>query len=104
VTHRDSHDQRLLGLVLGGIAIRHVAALVAIAREPSSTAAATRLGCAQSTLTASISELEEAVGARLVASGPEGARLTEGGERLLPHAEAVLARVEAARAELARMG
>jgi molybdate transport repressor ModE-like protein len=93
--------------VLLGTEIRHLAALVAVARERSFSAAARRLGVAVSTLTHQLSEFEQAAGARLVErtrGGDDPARLTKAGDLLLFHAEAVMAQVYAARADLEAVG
>ncbi|MGH3042322.1 MAG: LysR family transcriptional regulator [Gaiellaceae bacterium] len=95
------YDSGLLCTQVSGLAIRHLAALVALASESSSSAAARRLGRTQTTLNRHLTELEVAMGIVLVARAPGDARLTEGGRRMLPHAEAVLSRVETAREELA---
>jgi DNA-binding transcriptional LysR family regulator len=88
--------------VLHGAEIRHMAALVAVAGARSFSTAARRLGCAQSTLSEQLNELERAAGARLVERGRGGGSdgLTEAGRLLLEHAKAVVARVGAARADL----
>jgi DNA-binding transcriptional LysR family regulator len=86
---------------LKGAEIRHMAALVAIAREPSFTAAARRLGYAQSTLSRQLIELERAAGTRLLLRDRGGEdSLTDAGRLLLGHAQKIVARVAAARADL----
>jgi DNA-binding transcriptional LysR family regulator len=82
-----------------------MAALVAIACEPSFTAAARRLGCARATLRRQLTELEQAAGTPLVSRdrGVED-RLTEAGKHLLDHAQQVVACVAAARADVDAIG
>jgi molybdate transport repressor ModE-like protein len=87
---------------LWGVEIRHLAALAAVAREGSVRRAARRLGYAQSTVSQQLAELEEAVDARLVerVRGAGEIQLTDAGRLLLGHAESIVARVTAARADL----
>jgi len=82
--------------------IKHLAALAAVAKEPSFRAAARRLGCTQSVLIRHVAELERAFGTRLVDRAPRigSLGLTEAGKLILVHANIVLARVDAARADL----
>ncbi len=88
-----------------GIEIRHLAALEAIAEEQSFGRAATRLGYTQSAISQQISALERAVGERLVErpGGPRRVSLTEAGELLVRHAESIVARLAAAKADLAAL-
>jgi DNA-binding transcriptional LysR family regulator len=84
---------------------RHLAALVAIAQTRSFRLAGERLGYVQSAVSRQISTLEEVAGTRLVERSP-GANeiaLTPAGELLVRHAEALLARQTAARADLDRL-
>jgi DNA-binding transcriptional LysR family regulator len=82
--------------------IRHLAALVTIAQERSLRAAAERLGCSESALSERVAQLESAVGLPVLvrSKGSRPGRLTDAGRALLPHAEAILDRLEAARADL----
>jgi molybdate transport repressor ModE-like protein len=88
-----------------GIELRHLAALQAIAETGSFGGAAASLGYTQSAVSQQIATLERIVGERLVErpGGPRGASLTEAGRRLLAHAEAITARLAAARADLAAL-
>ena len=62
---------------------------LAVARFESLSAAGRRLKIDPATVGRRISRLEEAMGARLFAKGPQGYTLTEEGTRLLSHAEQV---------------
>src|SRR5918995_3854309 len=85
-----------------GVELRHLAALQAIAEEGSFGRAARRLGYTQSAVSQQLAMLERLVGERLVErpGGPRPVTLTEAGELLVRHAEAIVARLEAARADL----
>jgi DNA-binding transcriptional LysR family regulator len=85
-----------------GLELRHLQALDAVARHRSFNAAADELGYTQSAVSQQIVALEQLVGARLFdrGSGPRPVRLTEPGRVLLRHAQAVLARVDAASADV----
>src|SRR5256714_7242655 len=85
-----------------GIELRHLTALEAVAREGSFGRAAKSLGYTQSAVSQQIAALERIVGARLVErpGGPRPVSLTEAGELLLPHAEAIVARLAPAQADL----
>jgi DNA-binding transcriptional LysR family regulator len=88
---------RLLGLEL-----RHLVALEAIASEGSFGRAATRLGYTQSAISQQIAALERIVGQRLIErpGGPRPVTLTEAGVLLLSHADGIMARLQAASADL----
>jgi DNA-binding transcriptional LysR family regulator len=88
-----------------GVELRHFAALEAVARERSFGRAADRLGYTQSAVSQQIGQLERIVGERLVErpGGPRAVSLTEAGELLLRHAEAIVARLDAARADMAAL-
>jgi len=80
--------------------LRHLQVMRAIAREGSLAAAARALRYTQPTITHHLATLESHFGAALFHRGPRGASLTEVGESLLPHAEAVLERVRLAEQEV----
>ena len=85
--------------------LRYLVALQAVAAERSFAGAAERLGYTQSAVSQQIAGLERAVGQRLV-ERPGGRRpvsLTEAGELLLGHADAIVTRLRAARADLAAL-
>ncbi len=93
---RSEHDLWL------GVEVRHLAALRAVADEGTFGAAALRLGYAQSAISQQIAALERYVGHRLF-DRPGGSRpvqLTRAGELLLGHAESIMTRLSAARADL----
>lgn len=72
----------------------------AVAQYGSVTAAAYRLGYTQSAVSRQIAVLEAEIGAQIFDRLPRGMVLTEEGRTLLPHAEAVLSRLTAARRDL----
>jgi DNA-binding transcriptional LysR family regulator len=86
-----------------GVELRHLLALVAIAEHGSFGRAAVSLGYTQSAVSQQIAALERAVGERLVErpGGPRPVSLTEAGQLLHRHAEAIVARMQAAQADLA---
>ena len=88
-----------------GVEVRHFAALDAVAREGSFGRAADRLGYTQSAMSQQIATLEKIVGETLVErpGGPRAVSLTDAGEVLLRHAEAIVARLDAARADIAAL-
>jgi DNA-binding transcriptional LysR family regulator len=75
-----------------------------VARSGSITGAARSLGYTQSAVSRQIATLEAKVGARLLDRRARGVVLTEHGRSLLPHAKALLARLEAARHDLEAVG
>src|SRR6188508_3701734 len=88
-----------------GVEVRHFAALDAVAREGSFGRAADRLGYTQSAVSQQIATLEKIVGEQLVErpGGPRAVSLTEAGALLLRHAQAIMARLAAAQADLAAL-
>jgi DNA-binding transcriptional LysR family regulator len=80
--------------------LRHLEVLRAIAREGSIAAAARALHYTQPTITYHLATLESHFGAPLFHRGPRGTTLTEAGEALLPHAEAILRRARLAEQEV----
>jgi len=86
-----------------GVELRHLAALRAVAEKGSFGAAADSLGYTQSAVSQQIATLERAVGVKLVErpGGPRRVSLTEAGEVLLGHAQSIMARLNAAQADLA---
>ena len=88
-----------------GVEVRHFAALDAVAREGSFGRAADRLGYTQSAVSQQIATLEKIVGETLVErpGGPRAVSLTEAGRLVLRHAEAIVARLEAAKADISAL-
>src|ERR671927_1816493 len=88
-----------------GLELRHLLALDAVSREGSFGRAAQRLGYTQSAVSQQIAALERIVGERLVErpGGPRPVSLTEAGRILLGHAESIVARLQAAQADLAAL-
>jgi molybdate transport repressor ModE-like protein len=95
----NEHDQWL------GIELRHLAALEAVAEEGSFGRAARRLGYTQSAVSQQIAQLEKVVGAKLVErpGGPRAVSLTDAGRLLRRHADAIVARLAAAQADMAAL-
>ena len=88
-----------------GLEFRHIVALETVARTGSFGRAAAELGYTQSAVSQQIAALERIVGEKLIdrPGGPRKASLTEAGAVLLRHAEAIAARLDAARADIAAL-
>lgn len=88
-----------------GLDLRHLVALTTIADEGSFGRAAERLGYTQSAISQQIAALERIVGLRLIdrPGGPRAISLTEAGRILLRHADAIQARLLAAKADMAAL-
>lgn len=82
---------------------RRLRVLAEVARHGSMAGAARALDYTQPAVSHHIGRLEQEVGLALLVRLGRGVRLTEAGERLLAHAEAVLARLDAADDELAAL-
>lgn len=74
---------------------------VAVARTGHLTAAAERIGIGQPTLSRAVARLESELGVALFRRAGRGLRLTHAGRTLLPRAEAAIAELATAAAELA---
>jgi DNA-binding transcriptional LysR family regulator len=85
-----------------GVELRHFAALQGVASAGSFGRAAERLGYTQSAISQQIATLERIVGEKLVErpGGPRPVSLTEAGQLLLRHADSIVARLQAAQADL----
>jgi DNA-binding transcriptional LysR family regulator len=80
---------------------QHLRSFLAVSSELSFTRAAKKLHYAQSSVTAQIQQLEESLGTRLFDRNGRQVSLTEGGLRLRPVAERIIALTEFARLEVA---
>jgi DNA-binding transcriptional LysR family regulator len=85
-----------------GLDLRHLIALKTIAETGSFGRAAERLGYTQSAISQQIATLERVIDLRLIdrPGGPRPISLTEAGRILLRHAEAIDARLLAAKADM----
>jgi len=91
--------------MLDDLAIRHFAALHAVAAERSFGRAAERLGFTQSAVSQQIATFEKAIGQPLFdrPGGPRPIELTPTGEIMLRHAEAILGHLDSAADEVAQL-
>jgi DNA-binding transcriptional LysR family regulator len=83
--------------------LRRLTVLRAVAREGSFSAAARALDYTQPAISHHIARLEEEVGTALLHRSPRGVTLTEAGEALVQHADAVITRLDAAQEEVAEI-
>jgi molybdate transport repressor ModE-like protein len=85
-----------------GVELRHLAALKAVAEQRSFARAAQQLGYSQPAISQQISALERILRERLVERSPGSSKiaLTPVGELVLRHAEAIVAQMHAAEADL----
>jgi DNA-binding transcriptional LysR family regulator len=88
-----------------GVELRHLAALDAVDTEGTFGRAAVKLGYTQSAVSQQIATLERIIGEKLIErpGGPRPVALTEAGRLLLRHARAIVARLQAAQADLAAL-
>ena len=80
--------------------VRRLAVLREVARQGSFSRAADALGYTQPAISRQVAILERETGAVLVERRPAGVRLTDAGQLLVSHAEAVLGRLQDAEVEL----
>jgi molybdate transport repressor ModE-like protein len=83
--------------------VRRMKVLREVAQHGSFSAAAEALSFTQSAISQQIAALERETGTKLVERGARGIRLTEAGEVLVRHADAVLSRLASAEDELAAL-
>jgi DNA-binding transcriptional LysR family regulator len=83
--------------------VRRLTVLQAVAREGSFSAAARALDYTQPAVSHHVARLEEEVGTALLYRSPRGVTLTEAGEALVLHADAVITRLAAAQEEVAEI-
>src|SRR3954467_4192273 len=90
--------------IVSDIALRHLAALVAVLDEGSFGRAAARLGYTQSTVSQQIAALEQTVGGAVFdrPGGPKPVRLPALGAVVLAHGRELLARADTMTAALDR--
>jgi len=90
----------------GALEVRHVRAFAAVVDEGSFSGAARELGYTQSAVSQQIGALERIVGGPVLRRPPGGRRppeLTDTGRVVLAHARPLLARVQAAQADVASL-
>jgi DNA-binding transcriptional LysR family regulator len=95
--------QRISSIVLSCSSmhdLRRLRAFHAVAEKGSFSAAALELGYAQSVVSHHVASLERELGVTLVHRAVRPVRLTDAGERVLPHVHAVLGHVAAAEDEV----
>jgi DNA-binding transcriptional LysR family regulator len=80
--------------------VKRMRVLREVAAEESFSAAAVKLGYTQSAVSQQVAALERETGTTLIERNPRGIRLTDAGEALVRHADAILARLADAEAEL----
>lgn len=76
--------------------LRQLRYFVTISEAGSFSKAAQQLGIAQSALSHHVSQMEGRLGVALLSRSSKGVKATEGGQRFLEHARAILAAVESA--------
>jgi molybdate transport repressor ModE-like protein len=82
------------------LSVRRLQVLREVARHGSISAAAEALSYTQSAVSQQIATLEAEAGMKLLERRPRGVNLTTAGQTLVEHAERILARLQAAEAEL----
>jgi DNA-binding transcriptional LysR family regulator len=80
--------------------LQQLEVFLAVVDRGGFTAAAARRGTAQPAISAAVRRLERELGARLIARGGRTLTLTPEGQRLVPHARALLAQVATCRREI----
>lgn len=82
---------------------RRLRVLYEVGRQGSFSAAADALGYTQPAISRQVALLERETGTTLLERRPDGARLTDAGELLVRHTEAILARLQDAEEELGEL-
>ena len=72
--------------------VKRMKVLREVAHQGSFSAAAEALSFTQSAVSQQVAALERETGTRLVERGPRGVRLTDAGQALVSHTDAILAR------------
>jgi DNA-binding transcriptional LysR family regulator len=80
----------------GGIELRHLRALVAVAEELNFSRAARKLHMVQQSLSAQVRQLESELGVQLFRRTTRQVELSEAGEVLVGHAQSILGLVATA--------
>ncbi len=101
---RSSFPRNRAALGTGVLDVKRLAILRAVARAGSFAAAAEALSYTPSAVSQQMCALERGTGVILFRRGARGVQLTHAGRVLLSHAEAMLARLADAQAELEAMG
>lgn len=83
--------------------LHQLQALLALADEGGIRAAARALDLSQAAVTKALRELETEQALTLISRHAGGARLTQAGQRLLPHARLIVSQLEKARGDLASL-
>lgn len=87
------------GSLYDPIKLSQLQSLVAVAQVGSFSEAALTLNLSQSAVSHAIATLETQLGVILFSRGRYGARLTTVGDRILPHAQTIMAEIEAIQRE-----
>jgi DNA-binding transcriptional LysR family regulator len=83
--------------------VKRMKVLREVAARGSFSAAAEALSFTQSAVSQQVAALEREVGTTLLERSPRGVRLTDAGQTVVNHAEAILSRLECAEEELAEL-
>jgi len=84
--------------------VKQLRYFIAIAEQGSLSAAATRIGIAQPSLSQQVRGLERELGVTLLVRSPRGVRLTQSGEELLARARGIVAALDETREALRHAG
>ena len=105
ISKRDNHSVVPVTVTTPSWDTRQMVALLSVVDSGTFSAAALHLGYTQSAVSQQIASLERSVGSALLIrpGGPRRVRLTEVGEAMVVHARAVVARLNAAQADIAML-